>query len=49
VAAKATATDEELFFQNVEDVFFAYDKSDLAAKEESAVQQEPGSLLPIPT
>lgn len=48
VAAKATATDEELFSQNVKDVFFAYDKSDVAANEESAVQQDARFLVAHP-
>jgi peptidoglycan-associated lipoprotein len=48
VAAKATATDEELFSQNVEDVFFAYDKFDIAGKEESAVERDARFLIAHP-
>ena len=48
VAAKATATDEQLFSQNVEDVFFAYDKSDVAANEESAVERDARFLVAHP-
>ena len=48
VAAKATETDEELFSENVKDVFFAYDKSNVAANEESAVQQDARFLIAHP-
>ena len=45
---KATATDEELFSENVKDVFFAYDKSNVAVNEESAVQRDARFLLAHP-
>ena len=48
VASKATATDEELFSENVKDVFFAYDKSNVPANEESAVQQDARFLIAHP-
>jgi peptidoglycan-associated lipoprotein len=48
VAAKASATDEELFSQNLEDVFFTYDQSDVAANEESPVQHDARFLVAHP-
>ena len=48
VAAKATATDEQLFSANIKDVFFAYDKANVAANEETAVQQDAQFLVAHP-
>jgi peptidoglycan-associated lipoprotein len=48
VTARTTATDEELFSANVKDVFFAYDKSNVTANEESAVQQDARFLIAHP-
>jgi peptidoglycan-associated lipoprotein len=35
-----TVTEEELFAQNVKDVYFEYDKSDIAADQQSSVQAD---------
>jgi peptidoglycan-associated lipoprotein len=48
LTATTTATDEELFSTNVEDVFFAYDKSNVTANEESAVRQDAWFLIAHP-
>jgi peptidoglycan-associated lipoprotein len=47
-AAKASPTDEELFSESVEDVFFAYDKSVVPANEESAVEHDAKFLAAHP-
>jgi peptidoglycan-associated lipoprotein len=47
-AAKATPTDEELFAQSVQDVFFAYDKSVVPSNEESAVEHDAKFLAAHP-
>jgi peptidoglycan-associated lipoprotein len=39
-AAKASPTDEELFSESVQDIFFAYDKADVPSNEESAVERD---------
>ncbi len=41
-------TDEELFAQNVKDVFFAYDKYDLRSDDQSAVSADANFLLQHP-
>ena len=38
VTGKSTPTDEELFSESVKDVFFAYDKSNIASNEESILE-----------
>jgi peptidoglycan-associated lipoprotein len=48
VTAKSTATDEELFTENVKDVFFGYDKSSVPVDEETAVRQDARFLLAHP-
>ncbi len=48
VAAKTTVGDEELFTENVKDVFFPYDKYNVPANEESEVQQDAKFLLAHP-
>jgi peptidoglycan-associated lipoprotein len=48
VTSKGTATDEELFSENVKDVFFAYDTSNVPSNEEPAVQQDARFLMAHP-
>jgi len=38
VQPQASATEEELFSQNMKDIFFGYDKSDIAPDQQSALQ-----------
>ena len=47
-AARAVPPDEELFSQNIHDVFFAYDKYTVAPQEESVVQQDAKFLAAHP-
>jgi peptidoglycan-associated lipoprotein len=47
-SAKAQPTDEQLFSQNIQDVFFAYDKSIVPSDEESAVQHDAKFLAAHP-
>jgi peptidoglycan-associated lipoprotein len=46
--AKAQPTDEQLFSQNIQDVFFAYDKASVPSDEESAVQHDAKFLAAHP-
>jgi peptidoglycan-associated lipoprotein len=43
-AVAPSATDEELFAQNIHDVYFDYDKYDLRAADTSAVEQDAAFL-----
>ena len=43
-APAPTVTDEELFAQNVKDVYFDYDKADVRADQQSAVQADAAFL-----
>ncbi|MGH9511960.1 MAG: peptidoglycan-associated lipoprotein Pal [Terriglobales bacterium] len=36
--AAPSATEEELFSQNIKDIYFAYDKSDIGSDQQSAIQ-----------
>lgn len=46
--AKAEPTDEQLFSQNIQDVFFAYDKSTVPSDEQSAIQHDAKFLAAHP-
>ena len=47
-AAKAQPTDEELFSENIQDIFFAYDQSVVPSNEESAVEHDAKFLATHP-
>jgi peptidoglycan-associated lipoprotein len=40
VQPQASATEEELFSQNVKDIYFGYDKSDVAPDQQSVLQAD---------
>jgi len=44
-----TVTDEDLFNQNIKDIYFDYDKSDLRADQQSSLQADVGFLTQHPT
>lgn len=44
----SSATEEELFAQNVKDVYFDYDKSDIRASEQAAIQGDASFLQQHP-
>jgi peptidoglycan-associated lipoprotein len=48
VTAKASPTDEEIFSQNIQDIFFAYDKAAVPQNEESAVERDARFLAAHP-
>jgi peptidoglycan-associated lipoprotein len=47
-APAPSATEEEMFSQNVKDVYFAYDKADLGADQQSALQGDVAFLKQHP-
>jgi peptidoglycan-associated lipoprotein len=48
VQPQASATEEELFSQNVKDIYFGYDKSDVAPDQQSALQGDVAFLKQHP-
>jgi peptidoglycan-associated lipoprotein len=38
--AQSSATEEELFSQNIKDIYFAYDKSDIGSDQQSSIQAD---------
>jgi peptidoglycan-associated lipoprotein len=48
VQPQASATEEELFSQNVKDIYFGYDKSDISPDQQSALQGDTAFLKQHP-
>jgi peptidoglycan-associated lipoprotein len=48
VQPQASATEEELFSQNVKDIYFGYDKSDISPDQQSALQGDVAFLKQHP-
>ncbi len=40
----SNATEEELFSQNIKDIYFAYDKSDIGSDQQSSIQEDASFL-----
>jgi peptidoglycan-associated lipoprotein len=46
---QANATEEELFSQNIKDIYFDYDKDDIRSDQQSALQDDVGFLKQHPS
>ncbi len=47
-APTSNATEEELFSQNIKDIYFAYDKSDIGSDQQSSIQEDVSFLKQHP-
>jgi len=47
-AAQSSPSEEELFSQNVKDIYFAYDKSDIGSDQQSSIQDDVNFLKQHP-